>query len=122
MNNNDNNMKTIDIEDLIRQTEEKILNETYYEDTYVIYKKARVNLRIQPISQQRFKKLTRNKEDLENAAVFTDIIHECVLNKHDNKTFSKKQVDELFTGGLALAVGMKCLEVSGIDKDQASFQ
>ena len=119
---NNDNIDTIELEDLIAQTEEKILNEQYYEDTYVIYKKAKVNLRIQPINQQKFKKITKNKENLDNAAVFSDIISECVLNKHDNKKFTKKQVDEIFTGGLALAVGMKCLEVSGIDMDSSSFQ
>lgn len=121
MNNNDN-IETIELEELIAQTEKKIMDEIYYEDTYVIYKKAKVNLRIQPISQQRFKKITKNKDDLDNAAVFTDIIAECVLNKHNNKKFTKEQVDEIFTGGLALAVGLKCLEVSGINIDQNSFQ
>ena len=40
----------IDLEDLIAQTEEKILNNEYYEDVVVEYKGTKIGVRIRPIS------------------------------------------------------------------------
>jgi hypothetical protein len=37
------------------------------------------------------------------------------LNKHDNKPFSLKKINELFTGGLAAEIAIKCCKVSGIN-------
>lgn len=107
----------IELEDLIKQTEDKITNNEYYEDVTVVYKNYNVHLRIKPISQSRFTAITKNRGALDNAEFNTLIIHECVLNKHDNKQFTKDTVNKLFTGGLANAVALKCCEVSGINLD-----
>lgn len=112
----------IDLEQLIKETEEKITNNEYYEDTTVTYKNLNVHVRIKPISQSRFTYLTRNKKALENAEFNTLIIHECVLNKYDNKPFTKDQIGKLFTGGLAAAVSLKCCEVSGITFNEEELQ
>ena len=115
-------IKDIQIEDLIAETEQKILDNKYYEDTTVIYKNARVHVRIQPISQAKFKRITRNKEDLEKADIYSKICKECVINKHNDEKFTPSQIEDIFTGGLAMAVGLKCLEVSGIDFEQKQFR
>ena len=104
----------IDLETLIKQTEDKITNNEYFEDVSVEYKNLNVHLRIRPISQSRFTAVSRNKNALDSAEFNTIMIHECVLNKHDNKPFTTKQINELFTGGLAAAISIKCCEVSGI--------
>ena len=109
----------IELEDLIQQTEDKITNNEYFEDVTVVYdtdtKNYNVHLRIKPISQARFAALSKNKQALDNAEFNALIIHECVLNKHDNKPFSLKRINELFTGGLAAEIAMKCCKVSGIN-------
>ena len=105
----------IELEDLLKQTEDKITNNEYYEDCTVVYKNYNVHIRVRPISQARFTVLSKNKSALDNAEFNTLLIHECVLNKADNKTFTKEQINKLFTGGLAAAVCIKCCEVSGIN-------
>ena len=115
---NDNEIKEMDLEDLIAQTEQKILNNEYYEDVDVYYKDGVIHTRIRPISQARFIELSKNKKALENAEFNTLLIHECVLNKYDNKPFTIEQINKLFSGGLAAAITLKCIEVSGISLNQ----
>ena len=109
----------INLEDLIQQTEDKITNNEYFEDVTVVYdtetKQYNVHLRIKPISQARFAALSKNKQALDNAEFNALIIHECVLNKHDNKPFTLKQINELFSGGLAAEIAVKCCKVSRIN-------
>lgn len=113
--------KEINLEDLIAETEQKILNNEYYEDVDVEYKGGIIHVRIRPISQARFVELSKNKKALESAEFNTLLIHECVLNKHDNKPFTIDQINKLFTGGLATALTLKCVEVSGISLDSQQF-
>lgn len=110
-----NKKEDIDLEDLIKQTEDKITNNEYFEDVTVEYKDYNVHLRIKPISQSRFTVLSKNKKALDNAEFNTLIIHECVLNKNDNKQFPIDTINKLFTGGLAAEISLKCCEVSGIN-------
>ena len=109
----------ISLEELLQQTEDKITNNEYFEDVTVVYntetKIYNVHLRIKPISQARFAAISKNKQALDNAEFNALIIHECVLNKHDNKPFTLKQINELFSGGLAAEIAVKCCNVSGIN-------
>lgn len=107
--------KDISLEDLIKETEDKITNNEYYEDVTVVYKDYNVHLRIKPISQSKFTSLSRNKQALDTAEFNTLMIQHCVLNKYDDKPFTKKQIEDLFSGGLAAAISIKCCEVSGIN-------
>lgn len=115
-------MKELDLEELITQTEQKILNNEYYEDCEIIYKDALIKVRIRPISQAKFVELSKNKKALQTAEFNTLLIHECVLNKYDNKPFTIDQINRLFTGGLATALTLKCIEVSGITLDNSQFE
>ena len=83
--------KTIELDDLIAETEQKILNNEYYEDCEVEYRDAIVKVRIQPMSQARFKLITKNRAELESAEIYNKILAECILNKHDNKKFTKNK-------------------------------
>ncbi len=105
----------ISLEELIQQTENKITNNEYFEDVTVVYKNYNVHVRIRPISQARFAELSKNKKALETAEFNSLIIRECVLNKHDNKPFTLKQINDLFSGGLAAEIAIKCCNVSGIN-------
>ena len=105
----------IDLEDLIKQTEDKITNNEYYEDVTVVYRNYNIHVRIRPISQARFTVISKNKNALENAEFNTLIIKECVLNKHDNKQFTREQIEKMFSGGLAAELAIACCKVSGIN-------
>ena len=107
----------MDLEELISQTEQRILNNEYFEDVDIEYKNAIIHVRIRPISQAKFVELSKNKKALQTAEFNTLLIHECVLNKHDNKPFTIDQINKLFTGGLATILTLKCVEVSGIAID-----
>lgn len=113
--------KTIELEDLIAETEQKILNNEYYEDCEVEYRDAIIKVRIQPISQAKIVEISKNKALLDNAGFNSRILQECILNKHDNKRFTLEQINKLFTGGLAVSLTLKCLEVSGITLDKNQF-
>jgi len=113
-------MKEVNLEDLIKETEQKILDNEYYEDVDVTYKDTIIHVRIRPISQAKFTKIT-NTSNVQSVAFNTDLLHECVLNKYDNSQFTKQQINDLFTGGLAIELAYKCLEVSGITLNQAQF-
>jgi len=114
--------KEIDLEDLIKETEEKILNNEYYEDVTVPYKDGIIKVRIRPLSQAKFIQLTRNKQSLESLDFNTNVLHECIINKYDNKQFTKQQINELFSGGLANVLSLKCLEVSGLTMDNLEIE
>lgn len=117
-----NEIKEIDLEDLIAQTEQKILNNEYYEDVDIEYKGGIIHIRIRPISQAKFTEISRNKKALDTAEFNTLMIHYCVLNKYDNKPFTIEQINRFFSGGLAAAITMKCIEISGIALDNNQFK
>lgn len=117
-----NELKVIDLEDLIQETEQKILDNEYYEDVDIEYRGGIVHARIRPISQSKFVQISKKKASLDNAEFHTLIVQECVLNKHDNKTFTREQIDKFFSGGLATILSLKCLEVSGISLTEEQFQ
>lgn len=111
----------IDLETLIKETEDKITNNEYYEDITIGYKNYNLHVRIKPISQARFTELSKNKQALQSAEFNTMMIHECVLNKYDNKPFTIEQINKLFSGGLAGQLAIKCCEVSGISLNQFDY-
>ena len=113
--------KEISLEEYIAETEQKILNDEYYEDVDIEYKGGIIHTRIRPISQAKFIEISKNKKALDNAEFNTLLIHECVLNKYDNKPFTIEQINKLFSGGLASALTLKCIEVSGIALDKAQL-
>ena len=111
--------KELDLEELVAQTEQKILNNEYFEDCEVEYRDYLVKVRIRPISQAKFVEISRNKRALESAEFNSLLLKECIINKHDNKPFTLEQINKLFTGGLATVLTLKCIEVSGIALDQS---
>lgn len=113
--------KELDLEELVAQTEQKILNDEYYEDCEVEYRDYLVKVRIRPISQAKFVEISKNKRALESAEFNSLLLKECIINKHDNKPFTLEQINKLFTGGLATVLTMKCIEVSGIALDQSQL-
>lgn len=107
-------IREMNLEDFIAETEQKILNNEYFEDVDIEYKNAILHVRIRPISQSRFVQISKNKTALDNAEFHTLIVKECVLNKHDNKPFTREQIDKFFDGGLVAILSFKCMQLSGI--------
>ena len=114
--------RKIGLKDLIAETEQKILDNEYYEDVDIEYKDAIVHARIRPISQKKFMQISRNKDALDNAEFHTLIVQEGVLNEYDNKPFTREQIDDFFTGGLVTILSLKCLEISGITLDEKELR
>lgn len=117
-----NERREMNLEDFIADAEQKILNNEYYEDVDIEYKNAILHVRIRPISQSRFVQISKNKNALDNAEFNTLMVKECVLNKNDNKPFTREQIDKFFDGGLVGILSIKCLELSGITLSEAQLQ
>lgn len=111
----------LDLEELIAQTEQKIINNEYYEDCEVEYRDYNIKVRIRPISQAKFVEISKNKKALESAEFNSLLLKECIINKYDNKPFTLEQINKLFTGGLATVLTLKCIEVSGIALNQSEL-
>lgn len=107
-------VKEMDLEEFIADAEQKILNNEYYEDVDIEYKDTMLHVRIRPISQARFVQISKNKKALDNAELHTLMVKECVLNKNDNKPFTREQIDKFFDGGLVAILSLKCMQLSGI--------
>lgn len=121
--NKTNQSNDIDLEELIQQTEQKITNNEYYEDVTVHYRDMNVHVRIKPISQARFTKITEKVNKKSNKMEMnTLLLHECIVNKYDNSQFTVEQIDKLFTGGLASVLALKCAEVSGISSAASEYK
>ena len=112
----------MELEELLAQTEQRITDNEYYEDLVVEYKDLLLNVRIRPITQAKFTQISKNQRVLQSAEFNTEIIHACVLNKHDNQPFTKDQINKLFTGGLASVLAIKCCEISGIVTDTVELK
>ena len=115
-------IKEMNLEDLIAETEQKILNNEYYEDVDIEYKNTILHVRIRPISQSRFVQISKNKNALDNAEFHTLMVKECVLNKNDNKPFTREQIEKFFDGGLVAILSIKSMELSGITLNEDQLQ
>lgn len=114
--------KEMNLKDLIVETEQKILDNEYFEDVDIEYKDIIVHARIRPISQKKFSQISRNKSALDNAEFHTLIVQEGVLNMEDNTPFTRKQIEEFFTAGLVTLLSLKCMEISGISLTEEQFK
>lgn len=121
-NNGIQKNKDIDLEDLIRITEQKITDNEYYEDVTVKYRDLNVHLRIQPISQAKYTQLLNRSRGNFDAKLNTLLIQECVINKHNNTHFTVEQIEKIFSGGLATQIALKCMEISGIPLDEEAMR
>ena len=117
-----NKTETINLEDLISQTEQKIMNSEYYDDCQVKYKNLLLNVRIRPLAQQKFVNITQDEELVQSGKFVTEVLTECIINKETNEPFTRKQINELFTGGLAMALLVETMKVSGLSLNDIGFQ
>lgn len=112
----------INIEDLAKDFEQRIMDNNYYEDVIIKYRGKDVGCRIRPIPQFEFNKIIKgknlnNNEDLMNFNL--DIVTYSLLNKYDNEPFKKDDLMKVFPIGLITLISEKSLFISGLIDEEA---
>ena len=109
--------KSLSLEDLIAETEQKITNNNYEKDTYIDYHGARLEFRMKIISQAAFEKTSKliKKGDAQSNRI---ILEKYLINKKTGKPFTPDQIKELFTGGLVGALAIKIMDESDFSLDE----
>ena len=118
----DNDNKIIDIEELAKDFEERLLNDEYYENVTISYRGSKVKCRIRPIPNMEFKRILKGKDmsNSDDAMNFnSEICAYSLLNKNDNKPFKKEDIERVFPAGILNAITEQALMISGlIDESQ----
>ena len=109
--------KSLSLEDLIAETEQKITNNNYEKDTYIDYHGARLEFRMKIISQAAFEKTSKliKKGDAQSNR---QILEGYLIDKGTGKPFTSDQIKKLFTGGLVGALAIKIMEESDFNLDE----
>jgi len=109
--------KSISLEELIAETEQKITNNRYEKDSFIDYHGAKLEFRMKIISQAAFEKTSRliKKGD---AASNRQILEEYLINTGTGKPFTSKEIKTLFTGGLVGALAIKIMNESDFNLDE----
>ena len=121
----DNDNKIMDIEDLAKDFEERLLDDKYYEDVVINYRGSKVKARLRPIPNFEFKRILKGKNmsNSDDALDFnSDICAYCLLNKYDNKPFDKDKLLKVFPAGILNAISEQALLISGLISDDQKAQ
>ena len=112
------------LEDLLLETEQKIINKDFYKRFILTYEDEDYEFFVKPISQRKFMNLYTQYGQKDLMKLNEQLIHECLV--HADGTQYRKElieilIDEMpagFTGDVA-----KCIyEVSGLDTNMASSE
>ena len=112
------------LEDLLLETEQKILNKDFYKRFILTYEDEDYEFYVKPISQRKFMKLYTQYGQKDLMKMNEQLIHECLV-RADGTQYKKGLIEILidkmpagFTGDVA-----KCIyEVSGLDTNMASSE
>jgi hypothetical protein len=109
--------RSISIEELIAETEQKITDDKYEKDTSINYHGARLEFRMKVISQAAFEKTSKliKKAD---ASANRKILEEYLINKKTNEPFPPEQIHKIFTAGMVTRIANKIMEESDFDMDE----
>lgn len=109
--------KSISLEELIAETEQKITNNKYEKDTFIDYHGARLEFRMKIISQAAFEK-SSNLFKKGDATSNRKLLEKYLINKKTDKPFTTKEIETLFTGGLVGALAIKIMDESDFNLDE----
>lgn len=109
--------KSISLEELIAETEQKITNNNYEKDSFIDYHGARLEFRMKIISQAAFEKTSRLIKK-GNAESNRKILEEYLIDKGTGKPFTTEQIKKAFTGGLVGALAIKIMDESDFNLDE----
>lgn len=112
------------LEDLLVETEQRILNNEFYKRFIITYEGEDYEFYVKPISQRTFMKLYTEFGQKDIMKMNDELIYRCLV-KEDGTSYPKNKIDILLDNipaGVTTDI-IKCIyEVSGIQTDKASSE
>lgn len=112
------------LEDLLLETEQRILNNEFYKRYIISYEDTDYSFYVKPISQRTFMKLYAQYGQKDIMKMNDELIYQCLV-KEDGTSYPKDKIDILLDNipaGVTTDI-IKCIyEVSGIQTDKASSE
>ena len=112
------------LEDLLVETEQRILNNDFYKRFIISYEDTDYSFYVKPISQRTFMKLYAQYGQKDLMKMNDELIYQCLV-KEDGTSYPKDKIDILLDNipaGVTTDI-IKCIyEVSGIQTDKASSE
>ena len=112
------------LEDLLVETEQRILNNEFYKRYIISYEDTDYSFYVKPISQRTFMKLYAQYGQKDIMKMNDELIYQCLV-KEDGTSYPKDKIDILLDNipaGITTDI-IKCIyEVSGIQTDKASSE
>ena len=112
------------LEDLLVETEQRILNNDFYKRFIISYEDTDYSFYVKPISQRTFMKLYAQYGQKDIMKMNDELIYQCLV-KEDGTSYPKDKIDILLDNipaGVTTDI-IKCIyEVSGIQTDKASSE
>ena len=112
------------LEDLLVETEQRILNNEFYKRYIISYEDTDYSFYVKPISQRTFMKLYAQYGQKDIMKMNDELIYHCLV-KEDGTSYPKDKIDILLDNipaGVTTDI-IKCIyEVSGIQTDKVSSE
>ena len=112
------------LEDLLVETEQRILNNEFYKRYIISYEDTDYSFYVKPISQRTFMKLYAQYGQKDIMKMNDELIYQCLV-KEDGTSYPKAKIDILLDNipaGVTTDI-IKCIyEVSGIQTDKVSSE
>lgn len=112
------------LEDLLVETEQRILNNEFYKRFIISYEDTDYSFYVKPISQRTFMKLYAQYGQKDIMKMNDELIYQCLV-KEDGTSYPKDKIDILLDNipaGVTTDI-IRCIyEVSGIQTDKASSE
>ena len=109
------------LEELLLETEQRILNKDFYKKFIVTYEDEDYSFYVKPITQRRFMKLL-NKYVNDISKINEELIYKCLVYA-DGTPYKKELIDILLDempAGFSTDISKCIYEVSGIETDKES--
>lgn len=116
-------VKKKSLEELLAETEQKILNNEFHKNFTLTYDGEEYNFILKPISQKDFLNIyERAQNDIEQ--LNRQIIEQCLIND-EGEQYASNLIDVLLNempAGFAVDVTKKVYEISGIETDEKALE
>jgi len=112
------------LEDLLVETEQRILNNDFYKRFIITYEGEDYEFYVKPISQRTFMKLYTEFGQKDIMKMNDELIMRCLVKK-DGSNYKKELIDILLDNipaGVTTDIVKHIYEVSGIETDKASSE
>ena len=112
------------LEDLLVETEQRILNNDFYKRFIITYEDEDYEFYVKPISQRTFMKLYTEFGQKDIMKMNDELIMRCLVKK-DGSNYKKELIDILLDSipaGVTTDIVKHIYEVSGIETDKASSE